>query len=91
MTTCVVPGLIEHTLERAGFETEIAMDGFSAGALMQMFAPSVMTLDAMMPGLCGFEVLKFKREDYSAIRILVVYGMPRYKWKKCLTKEPTIR
>ena len=44
---------------------------------MQIFAPSVMTLDAMIPGLDEFEVLKFMREDYSDIRILVVYGMPR--------------
>jgi two-component system, OmpR family, response regulator VicR len=75
---------IERTLERAGFETEIAMDGFSAGALMQMFAPSVMTLDLMMPGLGGFEVLKFMREDSSDIRILVISGMPAPQLEKAL-------
>lgn len=71
-------------MRRAGFETEIAMDGFSAGALMQVFAPSVMTLDLMMPGLGGFEVLKFMRERSTDTRILVISGMPSQQLKKAL-------
>lgn len=75
---------IERTLRRAGFETEIAMDGFSAGALMQVFSPTVMTLDLMMPGLGGFEVLKFMRERSTDIRILVISGMPSQQLAKAL-------
>lgn len=69
---------IARTLKRAGFSTEIAMDGFSAGALLQSFAPAVMTLDLMMPGLNGHGVLQYmnEREHIEETGILVISGMP---------------
>lgn len=69
---------IQRILRRADFETEIALDGFRAGVLFETFAPNVMTLDLMMPGLGGFEVIKFvrKTEPLQNIKILVVSGLP---------------
>lgn len=68
---------IQRALRRSGFETEIAADGFRAGALLETFSPTVMTLDLKMPGLGGFDVLKFVRENVALkdIKILVVSGM----------------
>jgi len=67
---------IEFLLEQAGYETKIAMDGFQAGAMLATFKPDVMTLDMMLPGMSGIEVLKFIRgmEEFSDIGILVVSG-----------------
>jgi len=69
---------IQRVLRRAGFETEVAFDGFSAGVLAESFAPEVMTLDLRMPGLGGLEVLGFVRSHphLQAIKILVVSGLP---------------
>ncbi|MFT7692748.1 MAG: two-component system response regulator VicR [Candidatus Latescibacterota bacterium] len=77
---------IERTLRRAGFETEIAMDGFSAQAMLQSFAPSVMTLDLKMPGLDGHGVLQSmsKNKQASNTGILVISGMPEEKLSSAL-------
>ena len=50
---------IERVLKRAGFETAIATDGFSAGAMLYTFQPGIMTLDLRMPGMDGIAVLRF--------------------------------
>lgn len=70
---------MERVLRKAGFKTLIAPDGFRAGALLGTFLPSVMTLDLKLPGLGGLDVLRFVRETprLSAVKILVVSGMPR--------------
>ena len=70
---------IQRVLYRAGFETEIALDGFQAGTLAESFAPAVITLDLKMPGLSGLEVIKFarKRENLKNIKILVISAMPQ--------------
>ncbi|MGY8822320.1 MAG: response regulator [Candidatus Latescibacterota bacterium] len=77
---------IERTLRRAGFETEIAMDGFSAQAMLQSFAPSVMTLDLMMPGLDGHGVLQSMSENKqtSNTGTLVISGMPEENLRSAL-------
>lgn len=70
---------IQRVLHRAGFETEIALDGFQAGTLAESFSPAVMTLDLKMPGLSGIEVLKFARskENLKQIKILIISAMPQ--------------
>jgi len=67
---------IEFLLEQAGYETKVAADGFQAGAMLATYKPDVMTLDMMLPGMSGIEVLKFIRgmEAFSDLRILVVSG-----------------
>lgn len=54
---------MERSLRGAGFETEIANDGFSAGALISSFNPSVMTVDVSMKGFDGAQALKHIRGD----------------------------
>ncbi len=65
---------IERVLKRDGFKTAIAADGFSAGAMLYAFQPSIMTLDLRMPGMDGIAVLRFLRQaDLSAqLKTLVV-------------------
>lgn len=70
---------IQRTLRRANLETMIASDGFKAGAMLGTFSPMVATLDLMLPGLGGLEVLKFVRSSESLrdLKILVVSAMPQ--------------
>lgn len=77
---------IQRVLRRAGFETEIAEDGFRAGVLFQTFTPAVMTLDLKMPGLGGLELLKFVRsaEPLQGIKILVISAMPERELQEAL-------
>ncbi|MBI2501614.1 MAG: response regulator [Candidatus Latescibacteria bacterium] len=79
---------IQRVLHRAGFETQVAFDGFSAGALMESFAPDVMTLDLRMPGLGGLEVLGFVRGHprLQGTKIIVVSGLSRARLDEALAK-----
>lgn len=68
---------IARTLKRKGYEVEIASDGLKAGVLLSTFNPTVMTLDLMMPGLNGLEVLDYVKsnENLSKIKILVISAL----------------
>jgi len=70
---------IQRVLRSAGYETLIASDGFSAGALFGTFNPALATLDLRIPGMGGLDVLKFVRSTdvLKDIRILVVSAMPQ--------------
>lgn len=65
---------IRRVLRRAGFDVDIASDGFVAGHMLATNKPSLITLDLKMPGMDGYEVLKFMREqpEYSSVKVLVV-------------------
>jgi len=75
-------GAVTRTLSlalfNAGFEVEVAKDGFMAGQLLETFHPSVMTVDLRMPGLSGIDVIRRIRDKkrLDSLRILVVSGMP---------------
>jgi len=65
---------ISRTLTTAGYETQIASNGFIAGDLLNSFMPALMTLDIKMPGLSGIEVLKYTKNNSSLknIKIIVI-------------------
>jgi CheY-like chemotaxis protein len=54
---------MERSLKNAGYETQIATDGFSAGAMAGSFHPGVMTVDVGMKGVDGPAVIKVVRGD----------------------------
>ena len=68
---------IERVLRRAGFETRVVHDSFQAGAQLAEFNPSLITLDLQMPGLNGFSVLDFLRQDerWRGVKVLVVSAL----------------
>lgn len=68
---------IMRVLQPAGFGVVMASDGFQAGVLLLQHKPAVMTLDLQMPGLDGFEVLKYIRQnpELSQLKILVISGL----------------
>ncbi len=77
---------ITRALRQAEFETASACSGFEAGALLYSYKPAVMTLDLQMPGLDGFDVLKFVRntEQLKAQKIIVISALPKKELDKAL-------
>ena len=71
--------LIELCLKREGYETQLASDGFQAGALLGTFQPHLMTLDLSMPRLNGMGVLQYLKKDprHGSLKILVVSGLDK--------------
>jgi CheY-like chemotaxis protein len=54
---------MQKSLRGAGFETQLATDGFSAGTLASSFNPSVMAVDVSMKGIDGAQAIRIMRED----------------------------
>jgi excisionase family DNA binding protein len=69
--------VLSEFLAKAGYETKIAGDGFTAGALAVAFAPVLITVDLNMPGLHGEDLIRLVRAlpPLAAVKILVVSGM----------------
>ena len=58
-----VAGAMEKALRGAGFDTQVATDGFQAGALAGSFDPGVMIVDVGMKGVDGPQAIKVIRSD----------------------------
>lgn len=70
---------IKRTLKRAGYDVEVAKDGFVAGAMLMRHDPALVTLDLKMPGIDGYQVLTFIRdhEAHNQVKVLVVSAETR--------------
>jgi len=77
---------IKRVLRRSGYETFIAEDGFAAGSMLERLEPVLVTLDLSMPGLDGFDVLRFIRHQprYKSLKILVVSALPDNQLQRAL-------
>ncbi|MCP4598398.1 response regulator [Neptuniibacter sp.] len=68
---------INRVLRGAGYEAIEANDGFSAGSKLMKERPALMTLDLSMPGLDGYDVIRFVRQapGISDTKILVISAL----------------
>lgn len=75
---------IQRVLKSSGYEVLLAADGFQAGLLLLQSKPALLTLDLQMPGLDGFEVLKFIRQhpELNQLKILVISGLDQAELDK---------
>ncbi len=64
--------LVEFRLRAKDFEVETAADGEEALAQIRNNPPDLVVLDAMMPGIDGFELLVRIKEDDQLAKIPVV-------------------
>jgi len=69
---------IARILRASGYEVRVALDGFQAGDTLRAFLPALMTLDLRMPGLDGFQVLDYVRQDseLARLKILALSSLP---------------
>jgi CheY-like chemotaxis protein len=66
--------LLEFVLAKQGYQVKVANSGEQALATVDDFAPDVVLLDLVMPGISGLDVLKQLRSDgkHSDLKILVL-------------------
>ena len=64
--------LLTRMLEKAGFRVLAALDGHAGIALARAERPAVITLDVMMPGMDGWEVLAALKGDAATAEIPVI-------------------
>jgi len=68
---------IKRVLFASGYQLEFAADGFQAGVKIAGGQPDLITLDLSMPGLDGFDVIRYIRQqpELASVRILVISGL----------------
>jgi two-component system, OmpR family, response regulator ResD len=60
-------------LDRAGYETSVALDGASALQKVDQQAPDLVVLDLMLPGIAGLEVMRrIRARDRSGTAIILL-------------------
>ena len=64
--------ILRRSLNRDGFRVETAPDGISGLARARELHPDIITLDVMMPGMDGWEVLAALKEDPETADIPVI-------------------
>ena len=60
---------LRYALEHAGFEVETVGDGLAALQAARERPPALALLDVMLPGLNGYEVSRYLKQDMHAGRI----------------------
>jgi two-component system, OmpR family, alkaline phosphatase synthesis response regulator PhoP len=68
------PGIVSNVrayLEREGYAVQTAQDGAAALRLARSFAPDLVVLDIMLPGIDGLEVLRQLRHESDVYVLLL--------------------
>ncbi len=70
---------LRFVLEHQGYEVQVAENGLQAMELMHDFAPQLVLLDVMMPGMNGFDVCQKIRENpaWAATRVVMLSAKGR--------------
>jgi DNA-binding NarL/FixJ family response regulator len=70
-------GFLTDMLDHAGFTVLIATDGESALRLVDQITPDLVLLDALMPGLDGFETCRRMKRDgqHAALPVIFMTGL----------------
>jgi DNA-binding response OmpR family regulator/DNA-binding CsgD family transcriptional regulator len=66
-------GFLTDTLDHAGFTVLIATDGESALALVEQITPDVVLMDAVMPGMDGFETCRRLKGEKLLSHLPVIF------------------
>jgi DNA-binding response OmpR family regulator/DNA-binding CsgD family transcriptional regulator len=65
--------LLHNSLEKAGYTVLVATNGKSALKICNELSPEIVLLDAVMPGMDGFEVCKTLKDDLTTRHIPVIF------------------
>lgn len=77
---------IQRVARRAGYDSFIATGGFQAGIMLSQYEPKVMTLDLSMPGMDGYSVIEFTRQQnkYKNLKIVVISALDDISLERAL-------
>jgi len=56
-------GVVQLVMEFHGAQVRVAENGFACLTLLEQSIPNVMLVDIQMPGMTGYELLRFVREN----------------------------
>src|SRR5882757_1989610 len=65
--------LLTDALDHAGFTVLIAVDGTAALELIELVTPDLVLMDAIMPGISGFETCKRLKRDRLLSHLPVIF------------------
>jgi DNA-binding NarL/FixJ family response regulator len=66
-------GLLNDTLEGAGFMVLVAQSAAAAMAVIERITPDIVLMDAVMPGMDGFEACRRMKRDARLISVPVIF------------------
>ncbi len=68
--------MLTDALDGAGMTVMVALDGASAMRIVEQITPDIILLDAVMPGMDGFETCRrLKREKLADIPVIFMTGL----------------
>src|ERR1700675_3033661 len=65
--------LLTDALDGAGMTVMVAMDGASAMRIVDQITPEIVLLDAMMPGMDGFETCRRLKRDAGLVNVPIIF------------------
>jgi DNA-binding response OmpR family regulator len=66
-------GMLNQALEQAGYTVLIAQSGASALTLVERVTPDIILMDAVMPGLDGFETCRRMKGNPTLVSVPIVF------------------
>lgn len=81
-----IANAIKRTLRPLKAHIEIAQGGFEAGTKLMTIKPDLITLDLSMPGMDGFDVIRYVRsiENIADTKILVISALGEAQLEKAI-------
>lgn len=71
--------LYRDELTEEGYRIDLAENGLEALSKLESFRPDLVTLDVMMPGMDGIEVLRRIREKNPSIPVLLLTAFGEFR------------
>ena len=71
----IVSAMVQHLLERRGYDVQTAADGRAAAAMIdKIAAPRLVILDVMLPFIDGFQLISRikSKPDWSDVRVIML-------------------
>jgi DNA-binding NarL/FixJ family response regulator len=66
-------GMLTTAIEEAGMTVLVAMDGDSALRLVEQITPDIILMDAVMPGMDGFEATRLLKRSQGAGHVPIIF------------------
>ena len=76
-----IADMIAAFCQSYGFETKVLNDGATALEVAKEFKPDLITLDLVMPGTSGFEVVEMLKKDPETSKIPIIV-ISSYGWSE---------